>query len=170
MKVCPNNHSNPDNVYFNFCYFEFSAMHFLESSGNTRLNHLISALTDIYFLLWYGENKYVKDMKLENTTGYMMDVVNKPMYELARALIVNIVNRFHTKDVVLKCAVDFDGMVRYSNWDSEVFKEAFIELLSFKLASCNEYHYEEDLPLGTTFKDEVKVGLPCFDYSQIISD
>lgn len=164
------NHSNQDSVYFNFCYFDFSAIRFLDPEGRNRVNYLVSALTDIYFMLWYGENKYVKDVKLNNTTGYMMDVVNKPMYELDRALIVNLVNRTHTKETMLKGVIDFEGMVKYSNWDYEVFKEAFIELLSFKQASCTEYYYEHDLPLGSTFKDEVKVGIPCFNYSQIISD
>lgn len=163
------NHSNQDSVYFNFCYFDRTAIRALDPTGNTRINNLVLALVDIYFLLWYGENKYVKDVKLANTTGYMMDVVNKPMYELARALIINIINITDTKQTMLKGAIDFEGMVKYSNWDYEVFKEAFIELLSFKQVSYERYHYEEELPLGSTFKDEVKVGLPCFNYSQIIS-
>ena len=159
---------NPEDVYFNFCYFDFSSVNVLEPK---QISCLVSALTDIYFLLWYGENKYIKDVKLNNTTGYMMDVVNKPMYELARALVVNLVNRCDSKDILLKSILDFEGMVKYaSSWDYETFKEAFIELFSYKQIACQEIPYLEVLPLGSTVKDEVKVGIPCFNYSQILSD
>ena len=163
---------NSDEVYFNFAYFDFSILDdFDKDTLNKKASCLVSALTDIYFVLWYGENKYIKDVKLSNTTGYMMEVVNKPMYELARAILINLVNRFHLKDIMLKGIFDFDSMVKYAgSWDYETYKDALVELISYKRASCDYCPYNEVLPLGSVVKNDIKVGMPCFNYSQVISD
>jgi hypothetical protein len=118
------------------------------------LGYLSSALTDIYFLLWYGENKYIKDVKLSNPSGYLMDAINVPMYEFTRSLLINITTRTNanTNIAMVKHTLGFEDMVKYSTWDMETFREAYIELYAF--------YYK----VGSMIKanEEIYRGMPCF--------
>ena len=139
------NHSEEE-VYYNYSDLDVEVV-------NEDLKYLVSGLTDIYFLLWYGENKYIKDVKLSNSVGYLMDVVNVPMYELTRSILINIV----VKDIssvtsMVKHTLDFEDMVKYSTWDMETFKEAYIDLYAF---------YYKVLNMIKT-KEEIYRGMPCF--------
>jgi len=139
------NHSE-DNIFYNFSK--------LNVENDDNLKYLVKALTEVYFLLWYGENKYIKDVKLSNTSGYLMDVINVPMYEFARSYLINITSAIggtYTPDMI-KATLDFEEMVKYSTWDMETFKEAYIDLFSF---------YYKVINLIKT-GDKIYEGMPCF--------
>lgn len=142
------NHSEEE-VFYNYSKLN------VEISEDNK--YLTSALTDIYFLLWYGENKYIKDTKLSNPSGYLMDVANVPMYEFARSMLINlVVNRNDDTPVkaMVKHILDFSDMVTYaSSWDKETYREAYVVLYAFYykvigMIKNNEAIYE---------------GMPCFN-------
>jgi hypothetical protein len=83
-----------------------------------------------------------------------MDVINVPMYEFARSYLINITSAIggtYTPDMI-KATLDFEEMVRYSTWDMETFKEAYIDLFSF---------YYKVINLIKT-GDKIYEGMPCF--------
>ena len=140
------NHSEED-IFYNFSKLDISIT-------DDNLKYLVKGLTDIYFLLWYGENKYIKNVKLSNNSGYLMDAINVPMYEFARSYLINavVMNSGMCVDDMIKSTLDFEEMIKYATWDKETFKEAYIDLFSYY------YRVIDMLRAG----EKICVGMPCF--------
>lgn len=118
---------------FDYSYFEMK----LDSLNENEKIYLLRALIDVYCLTWFSEQKHIS--LGSNTPGInmvdMFTLVNKPMYRFARTLIVNII--LSSEDIskmkikTVECLTTFAGVVKKMKWDTDIFKDSAITLLSY---------------------------------------
>jgi hypothetical protein len=148
---------------YDYSYFDMK----LETLNEKEKENIVRALIDVYLLLWYTELKHISVGS--NTPGvHMVDMfalVNKPMYRFVRTLIVNIMlcsdNAKNMKMFICENITAFIYVVEKMKWDTDIFKDAVISLLSYiayaQKNNFQEYETDENNYLKNT---EIYNGLP----------
>ena len=139
-----------DNLY-NFCVLKDE---YFKNLTPDEANCLTAAVTDVYMLLHYANTRYLSNRVMQEKNAELVSVVNEQMYTLARNILVELI-QFTDKTVYAEHVVRFEDTVKFFSWDTEIYKEACIELFTYALYYKNNIFEKTDIP------NTIKVGLPC---------